>query len=228
MKHQFGHELQHGTHLIGRTLGWMVVACVDGEDDVVLGCVGGIEIVTANCEALQSDAEHLSLDTVFHHWLRLGKNLVERVFEVMTIEEVVDALVLASIVYPQVHDTGVALCLSDGVGDVATAARVLNPEVSDAVVRIGETEVSALGMRETGAVEVEFGVVLLSPVDPTLEVGDVDLITVNDLPFEVAINLVEIQTVVARNEALCLQDVGTQLVDVTSLTRIVTCTLDAT
>ena len=100
MQHEFRNELQDSTYLVGWTFCRVVMSCVDGEDDVVLRCVGSVEVVTADCETLQSDAEHLSFDAVFHHGLRLGEDLIERILQVMPIEEVVDALILTSVVYP--------------------------------------------------------------------------------------------------------------------------------
>ena len=74
--------------------------------------------------------------------------------------------ILAAIVYPEVHDTGVALCLTHGVGDVAATFGVLYPELADALIGVRESETARLRMREAGRVEVEHGVVGLSPVYP--------------------------------------------------------------
>ena len=49
---------------------------------------------------------------------------------------------------PGVHDTGVLLGLTDGLGDGAAALRVFDPEVADGFVGIGKAEVAALGVRE--------------------------------------------------------------------------------
>ena len=100
MKHQLRYELQHGTDFVGRTFRRVIVSCIDGEDDVVFRSIGSIEIMTANRETLQSDSKHLSFDAVLHHWLFFRKNLIKRIFQVMTVKEVVDALVFATIVYP--------------------------------------------------------------------------------------------------------------------------------
>ena len=50
-------------------------------------------------------------------------------------------------------------------------------------------------MREAGAVEVEPHVVGLRPIDPALEVTRLDLITINLLTLEVAIDGMQTQTV---------------------------------
>ena len=48
---------------------------------------------------------------------------------------------------------------------------------------------------------------VLGPVDPTLEVFYGYLVAVNDLAFEIAIDFVQVQTVVAGNEAHGLEDI---------------------
>ena len=67
---------------------------------------------------------------------------------------------------------------------------------------------------------------LLSPVDPALEVLYSHFIAVNHLALEVTVNLVEVESVCTRDEALCLEDVCAEFVDVACCARIVTCRLD--
>ena len=67
---------------------------------------------------------------------------------------------------------------------------------------------------------------LLSPVDPALEVLYSHFVTVNHLALEVTVDLVEVESVCTRDEALCLEDVCAELVDVAGSSRIVTCRLD--
>ena len=45
VQHEFGNEVQEGTDLVGRTLCGMIMTGIDGLNDIVLGAVGGIEIV---------------------------------------------------------------------------------------------------------------------------------------------------------------------------------------
>jgi len=81
MEHEFRHEVEHGAHLVAGDLGGVIVTGVDGENLVVLGRIGGVEVVAAHGEALESDAEHLALDAVLHVLLLLGEDLVEGVLE---------------------------------------------------------------------------------------------------------------------------------------------------
>ena len=49
------------------------------------------------------------------------------------------------------------------------------------------------------------------------------LVTVNHLALEVSIDLVKIESVVTRDEALCFKYICTKLIDGTCRARIVTC-----
>ena len=192
----------------------MIVARVDGENLVVLCGIGRIEVVAADGEALQADAEHLALDAVLHHGLLLREDLVERLLEQTAVEGVVDGNIFAAVVHPEVHDAGVALSLTHGVGDVAAALGVLDPELADALVGIGQRERAALGMGEGRGVEVEQRARLLAPIDPRLEILHGDFVAIHSLALEIAVDLVQIEAVAAGDEALGLEHVGTQLVDV--------------
>ena len=205
----------------------MVVAGVDGRDLAVLRSVCGVEVVAAYGEALEADAEELAFDTVLHVFLLLGEDLVEGLLKQAAVEHVVDGLLLASVVHPYVHDTGIALSLAHCVGDVTAALGMLDPEVADGLVGVGEREVSALRVGEGGGVEVELGVVLLAPVHPALEVLGEALVAVDELAAEVAVDLVQVQTVGSRDQALGLEDVGAELVDVAGLAGEVSGSLDA-
>ena len=116
----------------------MVVSGVDGRNLTVLRCVGRVEIVGADSEALKTDAEDLSLNAVFHIVLLHGKNLVERVFEKAAIEVVVDGNILAAVVHPKVHYARVSLRLANHIGNFTAAPRMLNPEITYSLVRVGE------------------------------------------------------------------------------------------
>ena len=119
------------------------------------------------------------------------------------------------------------MCLAHRVGNVAATLGVFYPEVADALVGIGQCEVATLGMREAAAVEVELGVIGLAPLYPALEVIHGHLVAVHHLASEVAVYLVQVEAMVAGDEALGLQDVLPQLVNVAGSTREVSRRLDA-
>ena len=130
--------------------------------------------------------------------------------------------------HPDVHDTGIVLRLTHGIGNAAATLGVLNPKVTDALVGIGERETSTLGMRERRRVEVQLHLVLLSPLNPALEMFQLTLVTVNELTSEVTIYLVQVQAVVTTQQSLYELNILTYFIDITGTTRIVTCGLNAT
>ena len=178
-------------------------------------------------KALQTDTEDLTFETILHHGLFLLEDLIERLLEEMTVHHVVHTLVLTAVVYPKIHDTGVILCLAHGIGNVTATLGVLDPEIADSLIGIGQRKVAALGVREAGAVEIQLGVVGLGPVDPTLEVFYGHFVTVNNLALEIAIDFMQVQTVVSGNEAHGFEDIRTQFVDITGCTGEIARTLDA-
>ena len=129
--------------------------------------------------------------------------------------------------YPDVHDAGVSLGLSHDVRNVAAAFGMLNPELPDGFVRIGQGEVSALGMAEGGGVEIQLEVVGLGPVYPALEVLYAALVTVHELAAEVSVNLMEVHAVVAGQQGFHEFKVFSYLVYVAGAAGIVAGGLDA-
>ena len=83
-------------------------------------------------------------------------------------------------------------------------------------------------MRERCRVEVELHVLLLSPLHPACKLVNRNLVTVNLLATELTVNLMKVETESTSQERVHLLDVLTELVDVASFARIVTCALDTT
>ena len=67
----------------------------------------------------------------------------------------------------------------------------------------------------------------LCPLDPALEVIYSHFVTVNHLALEVSVDLMEIESVVTWDEALSLEYVSAEFVDVACCTREVSCHCDA-
>ena len=227
MEHQFRHEEQERGDHVGHVLGHLIVAGVQGVHQLAGGAVAGHEVVGAHGITLETDAEELRLQAGLHPREVLLEDLVQGLGEDLAVALALHGLVLGTVVDPDVHDAGVALGLAHRVRDAAAALGVLDPEFADGGIGIGEGQVAALGMAEGGGVEVQLHVVLLGPLDPALEVIDGDLVAVHELAAEVAVDLVEVQAVVARDEALREFDVGPDLVDVAGAARIVAGGLDA-
>ena len=228
MEHQLGHEEEEAGNHVTHILGGLVVAGVESVDGVVLGAVACEEVVRTYGVGFETDAEELGFETRLHVGQVFGEDFVEALFENLAVAIALYGEVLASVVNPDVHDTGVALCLTHGIGDAAAALGVLNPEVADGLVGIGQRKVATLGVGEAGGVEVELQVVLLCPVNPSLEVGNFYLVAVYKLAAELSVNLVEVEAMVACEQGLYFLYILTQLVDVACLAGVIACGLDAT
>ena len=148
VEHQLGHIHEQRRDEVADVLGGLVVAGVQGVHLLAGGAVGGVEVVRAYGVALQTDAEELGLEAVLHAVELLLHDLVERGSEDFAVLLALYGDVLHAVVYPDVHDTGVVLSLTHGVGDATAALGVLNPEVADGLVGVRQREVAALRVRE--------------------------------------------------------------------------------
>ena len=226
MEHQLGYKVEQCRNLVCRALCGVIVTCVNCRNLAVLCSICGIEVVGTYGEALQADTEQLALDAVFHILLVLCKNLVQGVLEQAAVQHMVHRDILATVVHPYIQDTGVALSLTHCVGDVTAALGVLDPEVADTLVGIGEGEVATLRVGERSGVEVQFGIVFLTPLYPTLEIIYSHLVAIHNLALEIAVNLVQIQAVGTGNQALGLEHIGAQFIYNAGCTGIIAGGLD--
>ena len=90
VEHEFRYEAEQCGNLVRRAFSRVIMSCVDGRDLAVCCRIGRIEVVRADGEALQPDAEDLALDAVLHIGLLLAENLVERVLEQAAIQVMID------------------------------------------------------------------------------------------------------------------------------------------
>ena len=119
---------------------------IDGVHLLAGSTVGGVEIMTAHGVALQSDTKQFGLEAVLYAIQLLLHNLIERGSQDFAVLLALYGHVLASIVYPDVHDTGIVLRLTHGVGDTTATLGVLNPEVADGLIGVRKSETTALGV----------------------------------------------------------------------------------
>ena len=206
----------------------MEVTGIKRNDFLVLRCIANIEIVRTYRIAFQTDTEYLRFDTVLHVLVFSSEDLVERILQQSTVLHAVHGDVLATVVYPQVHDTRVALALTHFFGNGTTMLGMFNPEITDAFIRIGQGQVTRLRMRERSGIEVQLHVVFGCPLHPAFEVFRFYLITIHKLASKVTIDFMQVQTMITRNQRSRLQNVGTEFIDIASLARIVTGRLDTT
>ena len=228
MEHQLGHIHQQCGYEIADVLRLLIVTSVERIHLLTGGAIGGVEIVRTHGIRLQSDAKQLRLEAVLHTVETLLHDFIERSSEDLAILLALHGHILRTIVHPDIHDARIALRLTHGIGNATTTLRVLNPKVTNRLIRIRQRELTTLRVGERCGVEVEHHLVLASPLYPTLEMLGATLIAVDKLSTEVTVDLMQIQAVVTSEQRLHELDVLTNLIDVTGTARIVTCGLNAT
>ena len=227
MEHQLRHIEEQRRNHVGDILSGFVVACVEGVDDLACSTIARVKVVRADGETFQSDAEEFGLNAGFHVGQVFGQDFIQRGSQQLTVAFAFHGEVFQSVVYPDVHDTWVALCLTHGIGDAATAFGMLDPEGADGGVWIGEAEVAAFWVTEGGAVEVELHAHRLAPVDPALEVLHAHLIAVDELASEVAVDFMQVDALCTSEQRVDELEVSTHFIDSASATWVVASSLDA-
>jgi hypothetical protein len=208
-------EREDRTDLVRDRLGRVVVARVEREEDLPRERVRQVELVRADRVTLHADPEQLALDrvAVAGRVDRHGEDLVERLDQACARPAAVDRRVLHAVRDPEVRDAGLAERPAHRLGDRPARDPVLDPEVADALVGVGEREVvGGLRVREVRRVEVEADAQRLRPVDPAGEVLGPDLVAIDGLSLELAVEGVEVQAMAAGDERERLLCVGAQLV----------------
>ena len=228
VEHQFGHEQEQRSHHVAHVFRLLVMSRIERVHQFPCSTVAGHKVVRTNGIGLQPDAEELRFEAGLHVRQVFLQNLVEALGKDFAITFPLDRKVLRTVVNPDVHDGGVALLAAHIIGNTTATFGVLYPELADRGVGVAERQVAALGMRKACAVEVELETLFLRPLYPTVEMFRLDLVPIDKLATEVAINLVEVKSVITCEKALRKSHIGTHLIDVAGTTRIVTRRLDST
>ena len=116
------------------------MARVERHDLAVLGSVTQREVVRSHRVVFGANAEQLGLDAILHVGVLGGEYLVERLLQQLAILQAVDRLVLRAVVYPDVENRRIALTAAHLLGNRAATFGVLDPELADAFVGIGQSE----------------------------------------------------------------------------------------
>ena len=226
MQHQFGDKEEHGRYLVGSALRGMEVPGIDGDELLVLHAVAYTEFIGTYCIALQTDAKYFRFETILHVFIFRGKYPVEGVLKEGTVLHTVHSDILATVMYPQVHDTWVTLAAPHLFGNGTATLGMLYPKVTDTFIGIGQCKVSTLGVGERSGVEVKLHLVFGSPLHPAFKVFHLYLVAVYKRSAKISINLVQIQAVLAGDIGSGFQDIPSQFFHRASLARIVARGLD--
>ena len=223
------HRQRHRGQLVGDVLGRVEMAHVEAQERAVPDRVAEVELVAAHGHRLDPDAEELRFDRVEHVRLveRRSDHLVERGFQPPARRHPVDGDILRAVRHPDVVDRRAAQRLADPGGDLAAAFAVLDPELADALVGVGEREVVVgLGMGKEGRVEIEPDPLRPGPVDPGREMAVFDLVAVRRL-VGIHVEGVQVQPVLARDLGIGKFQIGAQLVGGAGAAGVIAGGLDA-
>jgi len=227
VQHDLRCKKKQGRNLVGDTFRQMEMARVERHNLILLRTVAQVKIIGTDRITFQTDAEQFCLDTILHVLIFSCKNLVERLFQYLTIFETAGGNFFTAVVNPQVHNTGIVLVFAHLLADPAAAFRMFDPEIADRIVGIRQRQVAALRMRKRSAVEIQFHPVLFRPLHPALKMSRFHFVTVDLLALEVAIYFMQVQAVFTGDQRSCFQDIGPHFVDRAGTSRVVTRHLDS-
>ena len=109
---------------------------------VTRSTITDIKVVRTHCIAFQTDTEHLRYDTILHILIFGSEDLIQRIFQQCTIFHTIYRNILASVMYPKIHDTRIPLCLTHFFRNGTTTFGMFNPELTDAFIRIRKRQVT--------------------------------------------------------------------------------------
>ena len=219
-------EQQQARELVGDVFHGIEVAGVDQRDDVatLLRRIGHIEFLVARGEALDADAEDLLLDRVDDMRALERINLVQGILQALAHAVAVGRVIFQAVGNPEVVQHHVVELFADALRDFAARDAMANPEITHVFLGRGNRE--ALfhhGVAEQRGVEVDAVAMLFGPSDPRLEMLIFDLVAIDPgvLVGENGIACVQVDALLARNEAARLLEVGGQLLKRAGTTGIV-------
>ena len=164
--------------------------------------------------AFRADAEKFALHGVDFIFLGefFGENGVERFDQPFAGCNAVDRQVFVAVGNPDVRHARGSEGAADVRTDLAAAAGVLDPEIADVFVAVGEGEaVRRFGMGKAGRIEVHADAERFGPIDPRLEVLRFDGIPVDFCSAVLEVERVQVQSVFAWHEGKNFFEVRAQL-----------------
>ena len=206
---------EHARDLVGDRLGGVVVARIEAEQFLPRDAVAEVELARPHRAALAADPEELRLHgvEVVLRRERLLKDRIERLGEPLPRRQPVGGGVLEAIRHPDVRHAGRAERPAHRGPNLPRPPAVLDPELPDALVGMREREtVGSLGMGEAGRVEVEPHAAALRPGDPVRKVTRLDLVAIDLLSAELAVEGVQVEPVLSRDDRQGRVEVGAEFV----------------
>lgn len=149
------------------------MAHVETKEGPLADRVDHVELVAADRAGFDTDTEELAFDGIDHLcWvLRVCAPCVERRFKTCPCCHAVDWDIFVAVGHPDIIDRRRTKHFAHLSGDLAGAAAMFDPEISDALVGVAEGQVIVgLLMREESGIEIEPDILVLGPIDPWSEV----------------------------------------------------------
>src|SRR5690606_18356964 len=219
-----GQKREHRGNFVGDSLRRVKVTGVEAKKHLVLHRVAEIELMRSDDTRLGSDAKELALDgiEVARRTQLLLKNGVEARCQAHSGSLAVGGQILVAVRNPNIRDSWRTKLFADFGGDRPGAFAVFDPEIADTVIRMRQSEsVGRLFMSKAGRVEIHAEPVGFAPVDPALEMLDLNGVAIGAASAEISVYGVKIDAMPARNQPHRLLDVGSQLLDRPRLSGII-------
>ena len=196
-------KFQHAGNFVRDAFGGMIMAGVERQQFLPADGVSEVKLMRAGHVAFAADAEQLGLHGVqIELWRnRFLEDRIQRFRQAGARGHAVGGRVLVTVGNPHIGHAGLAQRFAEGRADFAAADAVLNPELANGLVRARQREtIRRLGMGEISGIKIQTEPVLFGPGDPVLEMFGRDFIAIHLLAAELAIEGVEVQTVLAGHE----------------------------
>ena len=142
MENQFGYEQQHRRHLVGSHFGRVIVSGIDGQQGLILGSISHTEFIGTDGIIFQTDTEYFRFQTGLHVIVFHREDLVQTLLKQTAVIHTIYGNIFATVVYPQVHDTGISLAFTHLFGNSTTTFGMLNPKITDSFVGIRERKIA--------------------------------------------------------------------------------------
>lgn len=173
-------------------------------------------------ERFAADSEEFGFHAVAHFWSARGQRCIEAVTQAFAGGDPIDRSVFVPVRNPDVIDGGRAEFFCEMGGDAAGTANVLNPELANGFVSVGEREsIGGERMREQGGIEINSSQAISRPLNPRIKMLRLDRVTVDGLASKVAVGGVKIESVGTWNQAECFVEVRSEFIEGSGAARMI-------
>ena len=138
MEHQFRNKKEKRRNQIADILCLLIMPCIEGVHQFSRSTIAGNKVMRSDCVTFQTDTKKFCFQTVLHTVKFFSQYLIQALGHNLTITHPLNSQVLAAVMYPNIHDTRVALRLTHSIGYLTATLSMFNPKISDTLVGIGQ------------------------------------------------------------------------------------------